>query len=81
MIERYAARKLVTAFRPMPFHGVEATLTKHVIDGDNNWFGEVVDQGFYFEPYAIHPGVNGGNVVLSAGDQGTRATERAGARS
>ena len=81
VIERYAARKLVTAFRPMPFHGVEATLTKHVIDGDNNWFGEVVDQGFYFEPYAIHPGVNGGNVVLSAGDQGTRATERAGARS
>jgi murein DD-endopeptidase MepM/ murein hydrolase activator NlpD len=77
VIERYEAGTLATAFRPMPFHGVEATLTKHVIDGDNNWFGEVVDQGFYFEPYAIHPGVNGGNVV-SIGDL---QAARAGARS
>ena len=43
MIERYEAGTLVTAFRPMPFHGAQATLTKHVIDGDNDWFTEVVD--------------------------------------
>jgi murein DD-endopeptidase MepM/ murein hydrolase activator NlpD len=80
VIERYEAGKLVTAFRPMPFHGVQATLTKHAVDGDNNWFGEVVDQGFYFEPYAIHPAVDGGK-VLSAGAQNGRATTRVGARS
>jgi murein DD-endopeptidase MepM/ murein hydrolase activator NlpD len=80
VIERYEAGKLVTAFRPMPFHGVQATLTKHVIDGDNDWFAEVVDQGFYFEPYAVHPAVDGAAVPPVA-DQLARATARAGARS
>lgn len=55
VIERYTARALQTAMRPMPFHGVQATLTKNAVDGDNNWFVEVVDQGFYFERYAIYP--------------------------
>ena len=30
-------------------------LRENVIDGDNNWFVEVVDQGFYFKNYAIYP--------------------------
>jgi murein DD-endopeptidase MepM/ murein hydrolase activator NlpD len=79
VIERYAAGKLLTAFRPMPFHGVQATLTKNVIDGDNNWFVEVVDQGFYFDPYAIYPSVKAGN-VLPASNQNAPATERVAAR-
>jgi murein DD-endopeptidase MepM/ murein hydrolase activator NlpD len=55
VIKLFAAGKLQTAMRPMPFHGVQATLRENVIDGDNNWFVEVVDQGFYFKNYAIYP--------------------------
>jgi len=86
VIERYEAGKLATAFRPMPFHGVQATLTKNAIDGDNNWFVEVVAQGFYFEPYAIHPSVKPGNPAMgpgdfnSASDQEARATARVSAQ-
>ena len=48
--------------------------------GDNDWFTEVVDQGFYFEPYAVHPAVDGAAVPTVDGDR-AGAAARVTARS
>jgi murein DD-endopeptidase MepM/ murein hydrolase activator NlpD len=64
MIELEAKDKLVTEFRPLPFHGVKATLREHSNDDDE--FVEVVDQGFYYKRYAINPAGNTGNANSAA---------------